>query len=140
METRQIQQPKKRSSVINYKKYGWKNVSIKVKENDLIALNRQLDRLGYETLGDLVKDLMSGKIMRMTDDKQIDAMKSNLHTGQRTAQLGNYYDFYKNIDTNDLLKEYNKRYHSRTAVSLVNYFKRYADIFFVLNLIQFFSN
>ncbi|MGB6532833.1 MAG: hypothetical protein WBF33_32460 [Candidatus Nitrosopolaris sp.] len=84
-----------------------------------------------ETLGDLVKDLMSGKITRMTDDKQIDAMKSNLQaTGQRTAQSGNYYDFYKNIDTDDLLKEYNKRYHSRTAVGLVNYFKRYADIFF----------
>ncbi|MFY9795938.1 MAG: hypothetical protein WAJ93_09630, partial [Candidatus Nitrosopolaris sp.] len=62
-------------------------------------------------------DLMSGKITRMTDDKQIDAMKSNLQaTGQRTALSGNYYDFYKNIDTNDLLKEYNKRYHSRTAV------------------------
>jgi hypothetical protein len=57
--------------------------------------------------------------------------ESNLQaTGLRMAQSGNYYDFYKNIDTNDLLKEYNKRYHSRTAVSLVNYFKRYADIFF----------
>jgi hypothetical protein len=131
MEIRQVQQPKKQSHNIDYKKYGWKNVAIKVKENDLIALNRQLDRLGYETLGDLVKDLISGKITRMTDDKQIDAMKSNLQaTGQRTAQSGNYYDFYKNIDINDLLKEYNKRYHSRTAVSLVNYFKRYADIFF----------
>jgi hypothetical protein len=94
-------------------------------------LNRQLDRLGYETLGDLVKDLMTGKITRLTDDKQIDAMKTNLQaTGQNTVQSGNYYDFYKNIDINDLLKEYNKRYYSRTAVSLVNYFKRYADIFF----------
>jgi hypothetical protein len=131
MNIKQIQQPNKPSNNIDYKKYGWKNVAIKVKENDLIAMNRQLDRLGYETLGDLVKDLMSGKITRMTDDKQIDAMKSNLQaTGQRTAQSGNYYDFYKNIDTDDLLKEYNKRYHSRTAVSLVNYFKRYADIFF----------
>jgi hypothetical protein len=45
-------------------------------ENDPIALNRQLDRFGYETLGDLVKDLMAGKITRMADDKQIDAMKS----------------------------------------------------------------
>src|SRR5215469_17974049 len=110
MDIEQIQQPKKPSNNIDYKKYGWKNVAIKVKENDLIAMNRQLDRLGYETLGDLVKDLISDKITRMTDDKQIDAMKSNLQaTGQRTAQSGNYYDFYKNIDTNDLLKEYNKR-------------------------------
>jgi hypothetical protein len=67
----------------------------------------------------------------MTDDKQIDAMKSNLQAaGQRRAQSGNYYDFYKTIHTNDPLKEYNKRYHSRTAVSLVNYFKRCTDIFF----------
>ena len=76
MDIGQIQQPKMPSNNINYKKYGWKNVAIKVKENDLIAMNRQLDRLGYETLGDLVKDLISGKITRMTDDKQIDAMKS----------------------------------------------------------------
>jgi hypothetical protein len=132
MDIQQIQQQKEQqTNNIGYKKYGWKNVAIKVKENDLIALNRQLDRLGYETLGDLVKDLMTGKITRLTDDKQIDAMKSNLQaTGQNTVQSGNYYDFYKNIDINDLLKEYNKRYYSRTAVSLVNYFKRYADIFF----------
>jgi hypothetical protein len=107
MELGQIEQLKKRRNDIGYKKYGWKNVAIKVKENDLIALNRQLDRLGYGTLGDLVKDLMSGKITRMTDDRQIDAMKSNLQaTGQRTAQSGNYYECYKNIDTDDLLKEY----------------------------------
>jgi hypothetical protein len=49
MELGQIQQSKKQSNDIGYKKYGWKNVAIKVKENDLIALNRQLDRLGYET-------------------------------------------------------------------------------------------
>jgi hypothetical protein len=37
----------------NYKKYGWKNVAVKIKENDLIVMNRQLGRLGYKTLGDL---------------------------------------------------------------------------------------
>jgi hypothetical protein len=113
------------------KKYGWKNVAIKVKENGLIPLNRQLDRLGYETLGDLVKDLMLGKITRMTDDKQIYAIKTNLQaTGQLTAQSGNYYDFYKSVDVNDLSREYNKRYHPKTTLCLVNYFKRYADTFF----------
>jgi integrase-like protein len=51
-------------------------------------------------------------------------------TGQATSQSGNYYDFYKSVNIDDLLKEYNKRYHPRTTVSLVNYFKRYSDIFF----------
>jgi hypothetical protein len=46
MDIQQIQQQKEQQTDnIGYKKYGWKNVAIKVKENDLIALNRQLDRL-----------------------------------------------------------------------------------------------
>jgi hypothetical protein len=133
MDSVQMQQQtdQQSNSKMGYKKYGWKNVAIKVKENDLITLNRQLDRLGYETLGDLVKDLMCGKITHMTDDKQIDSMKTNLQaSGQATSQSGNYYDFYKSVNIDDLSKEYNKRYHPRTTVSLVNYFKRYADIFF----------
>jgi hypothetical protein len=55
------------------------------------------DRLGNDALTQMQH---SGKITRMTDDKQIDAMKSNLQaTGQRTTQSGNYYDFYKNRQT-----------------------------------------
>lgn len=69
----------------NYKKYGWKNVAVKIKENDLILLNRQLGRLGYETLGDLVKDVLLGKITHLTEEKQIEAMKINLQSsGQNT--------------------------------------------------------
>ena len=103
------QTDQKSNSKIGYKKYGWKNVAIKVKENDLIALNRQLDRLGYETLGDLVKDLMCGKITSMTNDRQIDSMKTNLQAnGQATSQRGNYYNFYKSVNINDLSKDYNK--------------------------------
>jgi len=72
----------------DYKKYGWKNVAVKIRENDLVILNRQLGRLGYETLGDLVKDLLMGKITRLTEEKQIEAMKINLQaTGQNTALM-----------------------------------------------------
>ena len=80
MGTDQVHQNEQKSNC-GQKRYGWKNVAIKFKENDLITLNRQLDRLGYETLGELVKDLMAGKIMHMTDDKQIEFMKTN-STGQ----------------------------------------------------------
>ncbi len=31
----------------DYKKYGWKNIAIKLKENDLILFNRQLEKLGF---------------------------------------------------------------------------------------------
>jgi hypothetical protein len=79
-------------------------------------LNRQPDRLGYETLGNLVKDLMLGKITNLTEEKQIEAMKINLQSsGQNIAQLGGHYDFYKNIDVEDMLKEYMKRYHPKAV-------------------------
>jgi hypothetical protein len=128
---------KKESAITNinnkndYKKYGWKNIAVKIKENDLVLLNRQLDRLGYETLGDLVKDLLRGKNTYLTEEKQIEAMKINMQgSGQNTAQLGAHYDFYKNIDIDDLSKEFMKRYHPRTARCFVSYFRKYADIFF----------
>ncbi len=118
----------------DYKKYGWKNVAVKIRENDLVILNRQLGRLGYETLGDLVKDLLLGKIAHFTEERQIEAMKINLQSsGQNTAQLGGYYDFYKSVDIDDLLKEYMKRYHPKTSQCFVSYFRRYADIFFANN-------
>lgn len=54
---------------------------------------------------------MAGKIMHMTDDKQVEFMKTNSQVnGQSTFQQGNYYDFYKTVDVDDLLKEYVKRY------------------------------
>jgi hypothetical protein len=112
-----------------YKNYGWKNVAVKIKEKDLTLLSRELDRLGYETLGNLVRDLILGKITNLTEEKQIEAMKSNLQSfGQNTAQLGGHYDFYKNIDVEDMLKERMKRYYPKTARCFVSYFGRYSDI------------
>lgn len=74
---------------------------------------------------------LAGKITHMTDDMQIDLMKTNFQAnGQSTIQQGNYYDFYKTVDTDDLLKEYMKRYTTKTSKSLVSYFRRYTDIFF----------
>jgi len=118
----------------DYKRYGWKNIAIKIKENDLILFNRQLDKLGFETLGDLVKELLAGKITRLTEDKQIEIMKINSQgSGQYTLQRETNYDFYKKIDIDELLKEYERRYHPKTAKCLVSYFRRYGDIFFGIN-------
>jgi hypothetical protein len=72
----------------------WKTIGIKVRNEELPLLNRQLDRLNYITVGDLVKDLIAGKITRFTDDQQIDIMKTNLQTsGQVTGLSGKPYDF-----------------------------------------------
>ncbi|MGH9978856.1 MAG: hypothetical protein ACRD8Z_23945, partial [Nitrososphaeraceae archaeon] len=85
------------------KQSHWKTIGVKVRDTELPLLNRQLDRLNCVTLGDLVKDLMSGKISRLTDDQQIDILKTNLQSnGHFTVVEGRPYDFYKQIDIVDL--------------------------------------
>jgi CRISPR/Cas system Type II protein with McrA/HNH and RuvC-like nuclease domain len=119
---------------IKTQKSEWKTVGVKIRNEELPLLNRQLDRLSYVTMGDLVKDLMAGKITRLTDDQQIDIMKTNLETsGQLTGLLGKPFDFYKQIDINDLHKYLIERYHQHTGNCYLSYFEKYASIFFGLN-------
>ncbi len=59
----------------------WKTIGVKVKESELGIFNKQLQRFGWQTLGDLVKDLMLGKIERMSPDKQLEIMKIQAQSG-----------------------------------------------------------
>ena len=112
----------------------WKTIGVKVKESELGIFNRQLQRFGWQTLGDLVKDLMAGKIERMTPDKEIEIMKIQAQAGGLlTSQLDDYSEFYKRIDHEDFKQWLNNNYHERTARSYCNYFLRYSDIFFEPN-------
>jgi hypothetical protein len=69
----------------NLQNKEWKTIGVKVRMTDLPLVNRQLSRLNYNTLGDLVKDLISGKLPHITEDQQIDIMKTNLQTYDNTA-------------------------------------------------------
>jgi hypothetical protein len=112
----------------------WKTIGVKVRIGELPLLNRQLARFNYNTLGDLVRGLIAGKITQVTEDEQIEIMKTNLQTsGQLTGLSGKPYDFYKQIDVTDFLKYLKERYSDRTAKSYVNYFDKYATIFFNTN-------
>jgi len=74
----------------------WKTIGAKVKESELGIFNKQLQRFGWQTLGDLVKDLMAGKIESMSPDKEIEIMKIQAQSGGLlTSQLGDYSEFYK---------------------------------------------
>jgi intergrase/recombinase len=109
----------------------WKTIGVKVKASELGIFNKQLQRLGWQTLGDLVKDLMAGKIERMSPDKEIEIMKIQAQSsGLLTSQLGEYSEFYKKIDEEDFKQWLNNNYQERTARSYCNYFLRYSDIFF----------
>jgi hypothetical protein len=125
-------------SILKYQIKGqqseWKTIGVRVRGIELPLLNKQLDRINYNTLGDLVKDLIAGKITRITEAQQIDIMKTNLQTsGQMTSLSGKPYDFYKQIDVNEFYSYLKQKYHGRTARCYLSYFERYASIFFSLN-------
>lgn len=66
-------------------------IGVKVRILELPILNRQLIRVNYDTLGDLVKDLISGKITYVTEGQQIEIMKTHLHTNGRITGLSGYF-------------------------------------------------
>ena len=112
----------------------WKTIGVKVKESELGIFNKQLQRFGWQTLGDLVKDLMLGKIERMSPDKQLEIMKIQAQSGGLlTSQFGDYSDFYRKIDHEEFKDWLKNNYQQRTATSYSNYFLRYSDIFFAPN-------
>jgi hypothetical protein len=77
------------------KKSQWISVTGRIRRNEQDLFNTQLKRLQCETLNELVKDVIAGKVARITEDKQIEIMKTQAQTsGILTAQSG-YYDFYK---------------------------------------------
>ena len=107
----------------------WKTIGVKVKESELGVFNKQPQRFGWQTLGDFVKDLMAGKIERMSPDKEIEIMKIQAQaSGLLTSQLGDYSEFYKKIDHEDFKQWLKNNYQERTARSYCNYFLRYSDV------------
>jgi hypothetical protein len=80
------------------KQPGWRTIGVKVRVGELPLLNRQLARFNYNTLGDLVKGLIAGKITQVTEDQQIEIMKTNLQTsGQLTGLSGSHMIFTKKL-------------------------------------------
>ncbi len=56
------------------------------------------------------------RITQVTEDEQIEIMKTKLQTsGQLTGLSGKPYDFYKQIDVTDFLKYLKERYSDHTA-------------------------
>lgn len=72
----------------------WRTIGVRIKNSELPVINRQLDRLNYSTLGDLVKDLVNGKITGVTEDQQIDIINANMQgNGQITSLPGKPFEY-----------------------------------------------
>ncbi len=116
------------------KKKNWISVGASIRINEIDLFNRQLDNLQCKTLKDLCDLLVAGELRRISEDEQIEVLQiQNQSTGLATAQISQRFDFWKQVDDQDLLKWLYGKYHSHTARCYHSYFLRYANTFFGLN-------
>ena len=113
------------------RKSEWISVTGRIRKKEQDLFNTQLKRLHYETLNELVKDLIAGKITRITEDTQIEIMKAQAQaSGLLTIQSGDHYDFYKRVNDDDFHKWLIENYHPHTANCFHSYYLKYVEIFF----------
>ena len=111
-------------------KSEWLSVTARIRRNEQDLFNLQLKRLQCITLNELAKDIIAGKLKRISEDEEIEILKVQTQvSGLMTSQSG-YYDFYKKIDTNDFFKWLKDNYHIHTANCYYSYYLKYVDIFF----------
>jgi hypothetical protein len=116
---------------LSQKPKEWISVGASIRRNEIDLFNKQLDNLRCKTLKDLCSLLIGGKLRLLTDDEQVQIMKTQTQaTGLLTAQAGDKFDFWRQIDNDDFRNWLLGRYHPHYAASLHSYYVRYVDIFF----------
>jgi hypothetical protein len=123
------------SIIISESKKNWVSVGASIKKNEIDLFNRQLDNLQGKTLKDLCNLLILGKLKRISDDEQMQNMNLQIQSsGLATTQIGQKFDFWKQIDDQDLLNWLLGKYHPHTAKCYHSYYNIYVDTFFSLNV------
>jgi hypothetical protein len=109
-------------------------MNVKVRRDDIPILNQRLKLLGFETLGQLTKELINGTLPHVTEDIQIASLSDNADkSGLKSIFEGGYNsDFYMKANTQDMNNYYLnvRKFHKNTCRDLVSYFKRFRDVFF----------
>ena len=109
--------------VIVQKHKEWVSVGASIRKNEIDLFNKQLDNLRCETLKDLCSLLIAGKLRIVTDDEQVQIMKAQTQsTGLLTSQIGDKFNFWKQIDDEDFHKWLLAKYHPHTANCLHSYY------------------
>ena len=96
-------------------KTEWISVTARVRRKEQDLFNLQLKRLQCQTLNELAKEIIAGKLKRISEDEEIEIMKVQAQSGGLLTSQSGYYDFYKKVDTNDFLKWLKDNYHIHTA-------------------------
>ncbi len=129
-----MQKIARESSVLNPRKTEWVAMNVKVRREDVPILNQRLKLLGFETLGQLTKNIINGTFPHVTEDIQIANLSDNAdRSGLKSIlEAGYSSDFYMKANTQDMYDYYLnvRRFHKNTCRDLVSYFKRFRDVFF----------
>ena len=115
-------------------KTEWIAINVKVRREEVPILNQRLKLLGFETLGQLTKELINGTFPHVTEDRQIVNLTDNVDKSGLKSILegGHNSDFYMKANTQDMYDYYLnvRKFHKNTCRDLVSYFKRFRDVFF----------
>lgn len=109
-----------------------KSLGLRLKQDELVALNQRLKMDGFANLSDLVHNYIRGLLSKSRYNAQVNMLLARLRekniadpiTGEITPT------FYKNVNVEDFSAYLKGRYHSRYYRGMASYYKRYADLFF----------
>ena len=122
------------STITTTSKKNWISVGASIRADEMDIFNKQLDNLQCQTVKDLCNLVIAGKLRKITDEEQINIMRSQTQsTGLSTAQIGNRFDFWKQVDDEDFHKWLLGKYHPHTAKCYHSFYTRYVDIFYGSN-------
>ena len=110
-----------------------KTVGVMLSEDDLLRLNFFLQKNDFPTLGKFIKAVLDKKWPIYQKDEQTEKLLDRIRDkGIKDPLTGDFsVDFYKNIDKEDMLKDFYRKYiYKKHARDLVAYYDRYVDVFF----------
>jgi intergrase/recombinase len=113
--------------------YG-RTLSVRLKQDELAALNQRLKLDGLDTFSDLVRSYLDGKISKSNkSDHHLERLLIRLKQKNITDPLTGEVTptFYKSVDIEDFRQYLKGKYkYSRHGDTLANYYQRFAEFFF----------
>lgn len=99
----------------------------------MAILNNKLQTNGFETFSEFIHAWLKGNYPRHEKNEQIERLIARLRQkGIKDPLTGEFNPtFYRNVNCGDMFEDLSKRYvYKKHVKDLLNYFKRYVDIFF----------
>ena len=111
----------------------WKSVTVRLKEPELAILNQKLNLHGFENFSQFIHAWINGTYPYKENNQQVERLLKRLRQKDIKDPLTGEFNpnFFRNVNVDEMFTDLSKRYiYKKHAKDLVNYFQRYAEIFF----------